>query len=393
MKRIIVVLLTVLGIHLSSFCQWQQTGSVDSFAIKTLTKYGNIIFAGTDGAGIYSSSNEGNSWVLKDSGLTNLRINAIAPDTSGTLYAGSKSLWLFTSVDTGNTWIPHNVGGTGNSISSIAVMGSYIFAGEAGDGVFLSTNSGASWAEKGLCCASVLSLCTDSGGYVYAGTNAGGVYRSVAPFTTWTMMNNGLPGTPPQIRALIACGSIIVAGTYGSGIFISEDNGLTWSAANNGLEDLNVISLAADGQKLFAGTESGGVFVSANQGLNWVQSNEGLSLFNVTALTAFNNNLYAGLSNGEVWKRPLSELTDINEVMNSIDFEIYPNPVADKLFIEINDFENTAIGIYSINGKLISRLKPKGRITVAEIKDYPGGIYFIQVQRINQIQTVKFIKF
>jgi photosystem II stability/assembly factor-like uncharacterized protein len=392
MKRIIVLILTVFGVHFGSFCQWQQTGTVDNFAIKTLTACGNIIFTGTDGAGIYTSSDEGNSWILKDSGLTNLRINAITPDINGTLYAGSKSLWVFTSVDTGNTWIPHNVGGTGNSISSIAVIGTNIFAGEAGDGVFLSTNSGLSWAEKGLCCASVLSVCTDSVGYVYAGTNAGGVYRSVAPFSTWTMMNNGLPLTLPQIRALIAYGSVIVAGTYGSGIFISEDHGLTWSAASNGLEDLNVISLAADGQKLFAGTESGGVFVSANQGLNWVQSNEGLSANNLTALTTYNNILYAGFSNGEVWKRPLVELTDISEVLNSDDFEIYPNPVADKLFININDFENTAIGIYSINGKLISRLKPHGRITVAEIKDCPGGVYFIQVQKSNQIQTVKFIK-
>jgi len=393
MKRIIVVLLSILGFNLNSFCQWQQTGTVDTFSIKALTVYGNIIFAGTDGAGIYSSSDEGNSWNLNDSGLTNLRINAIANDTSGILYAGSKSLWLFTSVDTGNTWIPHNVGGTGNSISSIAVMGTNIFAGEAGDGVFLSTNSGASWAEKGLCCASVLSLCTDSGGYVYAGTNAAGVYRSVAPFTSWTMMNNGLPGTPPQIRALTAYGSVIVAGTYGCGIFISEDNGLTWSAANNGLEDLNVISLAADGQKLIAGTENGGVFVSANHGLNWVQSNEGLNTHNVTALTTYNNNLYAGFSTGEVWKRPLSELTNMKEVLRSNDFEIYPNPVTDKLFIEINDFENTIIGIFSFNGKLISRLKPQCRMTIAEIKNYPSGIYLIQVQNLNQIQTVKFIKF
>ncbi|HNW70517.1 MAG TPA: T9SS type A sorting domain-containing protein [Bacteroidales bacterium] len=393
MKRIIVVLLTVLGVHFSSFCQWQQTGTVDTFAIKTLTAYGNIIFTGTDGAGIYTSSDEGNSWILKDSGFTNLRINAMAYDTSGTLYAGSKSLLLFTSVDTGNTWVLHNVGGTGNSISSIAVMGTNIFAGEAGDGVFLSTNSGASWAEKGLCCASVLSLCTDSGGHVYAGTNAGGVYRSVAPFTTWAMMNNGLPGTLPQIRALIANGSLIVAGTAGSGIFISTDNGLNWAAANNGLDDLNVFSLAAEGQKLFAGTESGGIFVSADQGLNWIQSNEGLSIFNVTALTAYNNFLFAGFSNGEVWKRPLAELTSVDEVSDSKDFEIYPNPVAEKLGVKINDFENSTISICSISGNLISLLKPQGPITVVEIEGYPNGIYFIQVQKPDKIQTIKFIKY
>lgn len=393
MKRIIIVLLIITGFHFCSFCQWQQTGALDTFAVKALTIYGTNIFAGTDGAGIYTSSDNGNSWISKDSGLTNMRISTIAHDTSGTLYAGSKSLSLFTSADAGNTWVSHNVGGTGNSISSIAVLGSNIFAGEAGDGVFLSTNSGMSWAEKGLCCASVLSLCTDSAGYVYAGTNADGVYRSVAPFSSWTTMNNGLPSPLSQIRALIANGSLIVAGTTGSGIFISDDNGLSWTAANNGLEDLNVISLAAEGQKLFAGTESGGVFVSANHGLNWFQSNEGLSTFNVTVLTIYNNILFAGFSNGEVWKRPLAELTDIKEGLNGKDVEIYPNPVTDKLFIKINDFENSTISICSINGSQISLLKPQGQISVVEIEDYPGGIYFIQVHKHDKIQTIKFVKY
>lgn len=393
MKRIIVGLIIITGFHFISFCQWQQNGAVDTFAVKALTTYGTKIFAGTDGAGIYASSDNGTSWILKDSGLTNLRINAMISDTGGTLYAGSKSLYLFTSVDTGNTWLQHNVGGTGNSISSVAVLGSNIFAGEAGDGVFLSTNSGVSWAEKGLCCASVLSLCTDSSGYVYAGTNAGGVYRSIAPFTSWTTMNNGLPGPLPQMRALIASGSLIVAGTYGNGIFISEDNGMNWSAANNGLEDLHVISLAAEGQKLIAGTESEGVFVSANQGMNWMQSNEGLNAFNVTALTTYNNILFAGFSNGEVWKRPLAELTDIKEELNSNEVEIYPNPVTDKLFIKINDFENSTISLCSINGSHISLMKPQGPTSAIEIDDYPGGIYFIQVHTPDKIQTIKFIKY
>lgn len=390
MKRILIVILVIFGTETSLFAQWQSTGLIDTFAIKTLVVYGDSLYAGTDGAGIFSTSDGGNTWTAKNSGLTNLRINAIAFDTTGTLYAGSKSLLLFTSADSGNNWASHNAGGTGNSISSITVLGNNIFAGEAGDGVFLSTNSGNSWAEKGLCCASVLSLCSDTNGYIYAGTNAQTVYRSVSPFSVWTKMNTGIPTNP--VRALISYGSLLIAGTYGSGIYISNNHGSSWTSANTGLGDLNVISLVSNGQKMFAGTESGGVFISVDQGLNWMPANDGLTNLNVTALTICGNYLYAGLSNGEVWKCPLAELTDIDEALNANNFEIFPNPLTDKLFIEIPDSGNTTVEIYSIAGQLKYLLKPKDKLSALEIDNLSNGIYLIKVQNSKGIRTTKFIK-
>ncbi|HNW88712.1 MAG TPA: T9SS type A sorting domain-containing protein [Bacteroidales bacterium] len=390
MKRILIVIAVIFGAQISLFAQWQSTGLIDTFAIKTLVVYRDSLYAGTDGAGIFSTSDGGNTWVAKNSGLTNQRINSIAFDTAGTLYAGSKSLLLFTSADSGNTWAAHNAGGTGNSISSITVFGNNIFAGEAGDGVFLSTNSGNSWAEKGLCCASVLSLCADTNGYIYAGTNAQTVYRSVSPFSVWTKMNTGISTNP--VRALISSGALLIAGTYGGGIYISNNHGNSWSAANDGLGDLNVISLVDNGQKMFAGTESGGIFISVDQGLSWMPVNDGLTDLNVTALAICGNYLYAGLSNGEVWKRPLAEFTDISELPSKGIFEIFPNPVADKLYIKIFDYTDTTVEIYSLTGQRKYVLEQKSPLSAIEIDDFAHGIYLIKVHNLKGIQTLKFIK-
>ena len=61
---------------------------------------------------------------------------------------------------------------------SIAVSGSNVFAGSTGNGVFLSTNAGTSWAQvnTGLTDTLVQSLAI-SGRNLFAGTYNGGVWR------------------------------------------------------------------------------------------------------------------------------------------------------------------------------------------------------------------------
>ena len=66
---------------------------------------------------------------------------------------------------------------------AFAVSGTNLFAGTYGDGVFLSTNNGASW----------------------------------------TAVNNGL--TDLYVWALAVSGTNLFAGTYGSGVFLSTNNG------------------------------------------------------------------------------------------------------------------------------------------------------------------------
>jgi hypothetical protein len=77
------------------------------------------------------------------------------------------------------------------------------------------------------------------------------------------------------VRQAAAC---IVAGTNSGGVFRSIDNGTTWAASNSGLTDTSrILSVSADDDTVFASVYPGGVFRSDNNGINWTVVTQGFS--------------------------------------------------------------------------------------------------------------------
>ena len=76
-----------------------------------------------------------------------------------------------------------------------------LYAGTPGDGVFRSTNNGASWSavNSGLTNLFVYALAVDSSRYVYAGTAGGGVFRTAQPVSVG---QGGLPALPSSYALL-----------------------------------------------------------------------------------------------------------------------------------------------------------------------------------------------
>ena len=148
--------------------------------------------------GLFKTSDSGASWINISSGpLANnpVTLLALAPQTSNTLYAVAGRS-VFRSTDSGATWnvtalaLPSNL-----SIQAIAVDfqhpstlyvstsgGSYdgFGYGDLGDGVFKSTDAGATWfpVEDGLTSHHATSLLIDArnSNHVYVGTIGGGVF-------------------------------------------------------------------------------------------------------------------------------------------------------------------------------------------------------------------------
>lgn len=127
MKRIlcVTVLLSISALITSLFTPanssadttWQQTngptgGDIRSLAIDPSTP--QMIYAGTDGGGIFKTTNGGTHWsVISASGLTGTFIQvlslAIDPATTQTVYAGtwnktSASGSVFKSTNGGSSW-------------------------------------------------------------------------------------------------------------------------------------------------------------------------------------------------------------------------------------------------------------------------------------------------
>src|SRR5262245_4909229 len=80
---------------------------------------------------------------------------------------------------------------------------------------------------------------------------------------------------------------VVYAGTDAGGVFKSSTAGNFWTRANSGLGERVVFALAIDPQTpatLYAGALFGDLFKSTNGGASWSPSNTGLSSQSVLAL-------------------------------------------------------------------------------------------------------------
>lgn len=87
--------------------------------------------------------------------------------------------------------------------------------------------------------------------------------------------------------------------------------------------------------------------------------------------------------------------TSVNEISSS-DIRVYPNPVADHLYLDIpSDADLEMIHITDINGRLyISHAKDShnGNLKI-DVSSLPGGVYIIHTEGKNTSGRSRFIKF
>ena len=293
----------------NSGVSWTQT-SVGINNINTptiLLSTGSDIYAGAFLGGVFKTTNNGGSWAQMNSGLTNIAVQALAANNTH-IFAGTNGSGggVFSSTNNGSSWNLVTNGLTSNNVTSFAVSGTQIFAGTFGDGVFLSANNGGLWTvvSNGLTNMSVQSLLVH-GTDLYAGTFYGGIFKSSDNGNNWAASSNGLTNT--NVQAFAQFGNKIFAATFG-GVFVSADNGANWSPINNGLTSISVMSLAVSDAYIFAGTDGGGVFFSCDTGNTWTAINEGMFNYSVKSLAIADSNVFAATHGGAVFKRPLSEV-------------------------------------------------------------------------------------
>lgn len=160
---------------------------------------GGQLYLGTEG-GIYGSSSNCSIWTAINTGLTVAAATppvALVVDTDypTRIYAGLDGAGIFRSTDGGATWTAAATQPANLRIKALARQSSnQIYAGSYGGGVFVSSNGGVNWSACSAQPASpfVLSLLMDGAGRLYAGT-ADGVAVSLDACATWTAIDTGLP--------------------------------------------------------------------------------------------------------------------------------------------------------------------------------------------------------
>jgi hypothetical protein len=133
------------------------------------------------------------------SGIGTIAVGSIAidPAAPATLYTAMDGAGIHKSTDSGVTWNPGAMQPANTRVKAVVIKpgdGTILYAATYGGGVYRSTNSGLNWSA----CASqpanqnIVSLTIDAAGKLYAGTEAG-VFVSSDSCATWAERNTGLP--------------------------------------------------------------------------------------------------------------------------------------------------------------------------------------------------------
>ncbi len=189
---------------------------------------------------------------------------AVAPSDSNVLYLGGTP--PLRSADKGLSWqsLSAVAPGAAGEIIGLAVDPSdamHVWAAVEGEGVYESTNGGASWQPGGLPGKSVRWLSAVPGAAaspgrfaLYAGVGNEGIYRWDSVARAWESLSGDLPGgsTPLAFLADPRQAGALWTSLDGGGIYRSADGGASWS---------NVTSIAASGE---ASSKGAGVSIGDN---------------------------------------------------------------------------------------------------------------------------------
>ena len=388
MKKLI---LTIFFIHFAlsiASAQWAQVSSgMGNLTVYSLAYSGNNLFAGTVNNGVFLSTNNGANWT--QTSLNNKTIYSLTANGVNVFAGTDNTGGLYMSTNNGTNWTQTQLNNL--FINSLAVSGNNVFAATDVNGVYYSTNNGTNWTQSSLNNQNILSVAVN-GNNVYAGiyNPANGVYLSTnngANFTQ-TSLNN------QWVKSLVISGNTVYAGTQTNGVFVSRNNGSNWNQTV--LNNRSVLALEKNGVNIFAGTLSNGVYISGDTGTTWTQRNEGLGNISVWSFCILNNYVFAGATGSGVFRRPLSEITGLQNIGTETPSSYslgqnYPNPFNPTTKIKFSlplwrgeGGRTVQLFVYDVTGREVQTLvneslQPGTYETTFDGSSLNSGVYFYKI--------------
>jgi photosystem II stability/assembly factor-like uncharacterized protein len=269
--------------------------------ISCFASMGSAIYAGTDFAGVFVSTNNGTTWsqCAYFYGITNICALAV---NDKAVFAGTWPNGVYRSLDSGKKWEMANSGFNEANVNSIFLFNRFIFAATYGNGIFISTDNGKKWTARnsGLTDLCITSL-GSNGSVLFAGSPIKGMYLSVDTGASWHSINSGLANT--MVTSIATGNSEVFAGTC-DGVFRSIDTGRTWTELDAGFptdKGKSVTSLIAREGCLFASTIHG-FFYTCGDPPVWTLSNSGLQQTYLTTISLLDSVFYTGDNEGAIYR-------------------------------------------------------------------------------------------
>jgi photosystem II stability/assembly factor-like uncharacterized protein len=266
---------------------------------------GPYVVANSELGRLFVSNDRGATWRKIDPAQHgNMSVRCLASNAKS-FFAGTWGAGVYRSDDNGATWTSANQYLTDQYIVSLSVCDTVVYAGST-DNVFQSRDNGARWiaAMSGFPVNCYVREVTKLGRMLFAAA-MDTVYRSIDNGANWTKASTGIASN--EIWTLASLGKYVYAGTW-NGIFRSADSGLTWAASDFGMPYKQVYSIRSVNAKLLAGTESGSVFISSDSGSFWDPLGTSIApKYNtIAALAVGDSFVYAGTELRSVWRYPFA---------------------------------------------------------------------------------------
>jgi photosystem II stability/assembly factor-like uncharacterized protein len=212
----------------------------------------------------YRSADGGRTWAAGQDMSGTIEVSlAFAGRNSSTVLATTRRVSVIKSVDGGANWFPSGVGfsSAGGTILAHPTDPLILYIGTS-QGVYRTTDGGATWSRVFQAYVSSLAIDATSGSTLYAGAT-GAVYITTDAARTWTAASTGLPSGALVLD--IAVDPALQTTAYAAterGVFGTTDLGAHWTAMNDGLPNSRVNAIALDSlsQTLFAGANDSGVY-------------------------------------------------------------------------------------------------------------------------------------
>jgi photosystem II stability/assembly factor-like uncharacterized protein len=253
-------------------------GRVDDFAVARVPGAPDTIYVGTASGGIFRSTNQGTTWTPvfdRVDAMMSIGDLAVAPSNPAIVWAGTgeannrqSSSWgdgVYKSTDSGATWRSvglrdtHHIGRivvhpSNPDVVYVAAVG-HLWGSNAERGVFKTTDGGQTWTK-----ALFVDENTGATDLVIDPRNPETLYAAMYQRQRRTWGFNG--------------------GGPGSGIYRSRDGGRTWSRLVQGLPKGDIGRIGLDASSVDAGVvyatieaagRDGGIFRSSNGGDTWEQ--------------------------------------------------------------------------------------------------------------------------
>ena len=297
-----------------SYAQWQRTNLPDTIKVNTMAICDSIIFAGTDGEGIFESTDDGEHWKSMNEGLQNKFIHTIFINGT-TIFTGTET-GASISTNNGVSWGTINSGLSDKGVWSFAARqstpgDSTIFAG-TWSGVYKSTNNGTSWAATSLSTTAMpvhSLLVRNYDNDVFAATFGGGVYVSQNNGFSWNDISIQYIDNYSGLEAVYSVYAIAIIDTT---IIASVESGYFYYyiasvkppftlVQNAPQRNQPILCFASHNAILYAGNSIGDIFYSNSDGSYWWLISSSLTGHAIYSLALNNTYMFAGTEN-DIWR-------------------------------------------------------------------------------------------